>query len=135
MKTTSALYQLFPDIVIGRDVEIATDKNGVDTITAWRRSEPQPSVEQLAAVEAQLAAQESALATMRAGLITAWEQTFTAGERSFFKSIFDDALAAFDRGDIVAARDIVATAPSISSAVDAKQAFIVGLFPKLTANE
>ena len=135
MKTTEALYQLFPDIVIGRDVEIATDKNGVDTITAWHRAEPQPSVEQLAAVEAQLAAQESALATMRAGLIAAWEQTFTAGERSFFKSIFDDALAAFDRGDIAAARDIVATAPSISLAVDAKQAFIVSLFPELTPNE
>ena len=130
MKTTAALYQLFPNIVIGRDVEIATDKNGVDTITAWRRAEPQPSVEQLAAVEAQLAAQESALATMRAGLITAWEQTFTAGERSFFKSIFNDALAAFDRGDIAGCKEIVATAPSLSADLDAKKAFVVGLFPK-----
>ena len=125
-----ALYQLFPNIVIGRDVEISTDKNGVDTITAWHRAEPQPRVEQLAAVEAQLAAQESASATMRAGLIAAWEQIFTAGERSFFKSIFDDALAAFDRGDIAAARDIVATAPSLSADLDAKKAFVVGLFPK-----
>ena len=130
MKTTAALYQLFPNIVIGRDVEIATDKNGVDVITAWHRAEPQPSVEQLAAVEAQLAAQESASATMRAGLIAAWEQTFTAGERSFFKSIFDDALAAFDRGDIAGCKEIVATAPSLSADLDAKKAFVVGLFPK-----
>ena len=130
MKTTAALYQLFPDIVIGRDVEIATDKNGVDVITAWHRAEPQPTAEQLAAVEAELVAQETAIAALRAGLLTAWAATFTAGERSFFKSIFDDALAAFDRGDIAGCKEIVATAPSLSADLDAKKAFVVGLFPK-----
>ena len=66
---------------------------------------------------------------LRAGLIQAWENTFTAGERAFLKPVFTEALSSFDNGDIAKSKEIVATAPSISKDLDAKKAFIVGLFP------
>ena len=96
-------------------------------ITRWHESlGERPTTEELAVAATQL----KQLATLRAGLLTAWEQTFTAGERAFLKPVFTEALAAFDHGDLAGCKELVATAPSVSPDLDAKQAFIVGLFPK-----
>jgi hypothetical protein len=83
-----------------------------------------------AEILAAMTPEQLALATLRAGLRTAWEATFTEGERAFLRPIYDAAIVAFDAGNVTKAKTIIATAPSITPALDAKRNSILALFPQ-----
>lgn len=129
MNISLALQFLFPGIDLLSDVTIGSS-GGTETILSWRRPEPQPTPEQLEAAWVTVQAQAAQLAALRAGLLATWDQTFTPGEQAFLRPIYDAAVVRFDAGDVAGAKQIIETAPSISTDLDAKKAAIVALFPE-----
>lgn len=122
-----ALRKIYPALAERRDYTTASD----GTLASWliRDSRfPQPTAEQLAAAKSAIAAARATTQTISTNL-AAQIAALPAGERAFFAPVVTAIERKLAVCDLAGARDIIATAPVVTTTLQAMQTAMLALFP------
>lgn len=123
-----AIRKIYPTLAERRDYTIAQD----GTLSSWLIRDarfPQPTAEQIANAKATLAATAATIQAISAALSTQLA-ALPAGERAFYAPVASAVALKLAARDVAAARDIIATAPAVTNALQAIQTAMLALFPQ-----
>jgi len=123
-----AIHALYPKLAPIRDFTLAPD----GSLTAWKVKDkpyPQPTDAQLAAAKATLTTRRQALAQVKSQLAAKYG-TLASGEKAFYRPVMDAAVIKLATGDLASAKQIIATAPAPTGALQSAQTAMLAAFPR-----